>query len=189
MTEAASLVRRDRFVELPVERLALAPWNYKLDDDEKVGKLINNVKLNGQVENLIVRELPTGYFEVVNGNHRLIAFLKMGLTSAVCYNVGPMGDTAAYRLAIETNETKFDVDEVKLAGLIKDILTEVDEGALLATMPFSQHQLDYLKQEADVNWEGVKKELEDERDKRRQGKGGVCQCPQCHLQFAKEQGA
>ena len=59
------------FIEIPTDKLVKADWNYKTEDQEKQEKLKENIKRNGQIENIIIRELETGFFEVVNGNHRL----------------------------------------------------------------------------------------------------------------------
>ena len=181
------LVRLDKFVELPLDQLALAPWNYKLDDEEKVAKLINNVKLNGQVENLIVRELATGFFEVVNGNHRLDAFRRMGMTTAVCFNLGSISDVAARRIAIETNETKFAVDDLKLAALLKDIRTEVSLDDLVATMPYTEVDLKRFDEMLGTDWQAIAAQTQ-------AGRGGgsgdgqpeLCTCPKCGHEFDPE---
>ncbi|GAB1371190.1 hypothetical protein MASR1M45_12520 [Candidatus Kapaibacterium sp.] len=57
----------------PREILIKASWNYKEEDEFTTNKLVNNMKKNGQIENIHVRKLQTGYYEVVNGNHRLDA--------------------------------------------------------------------------------------------------------------------
>ena len=59
------------FIEVPIDKLVKADWNYKTEDDKKQEKLKENIKRNGQIENILIRELDTGYYEVVNGNHRL----------------------------------------------------------------------------------------------------------------------
>ncbi len=185
----AGLVRLDRFVELPIDQLALAPWNYKLDDEEKVAKLINNVKLNGQVENIIVRELATGFFEVVNGNHRLDAFRRMGMQTAVCFNLGPISDVAARRIAIETNETKFAVDDLKLAGLLKDIRTEVSLDDLVATMPYTEVDLKRFDEMLGTDWQAIAAQTEAARGAGGKGTGEAekCTCPQCGFEFVPEE--
>lgn len=184
------IVDKDRFVEIGLDQLAFAPWNYKLDDDVKLGKLINNIKVNGQVENLIVRQLPTGFFEVVNGNHRLEAFRRMGVDRAVCYDLGVVSDVAARRLAIETNETRFEADAMKLADMIRAIEVEVGTEDLLTTMPYTEAQLKELMHGLDVDWEKISADLE--RDKQAKGGDGgteqgaeLCTCPSCGYEFER----
>jgi ParB-like chromosome segregation protein Spo0J len=45
------------FCELNISQLVKADWNYKVDNEALAEKLANNIKRNGQIENIIVREL------------------------------------------------------------------------------------------------------------------------------------
>ena len=65
------------FELMEVSKLIKADWNYKTDDEKKLKDLQENFKRNGQVENIIVRELSKGKYEVVNGNHRLDALKNL----------------------------------------------------------------------------------------------------------------
>lgn len=141
------------FVVLPVDKMALAEWNYKTENEELTEKLKNNIKLNGQIENIIVRELDTGFFEVVNGNHRLVAMKDLGFEQVVCYNLGKnVSDEKAQRIAIETNETKFEADNIKLATLISSILKKDSLEDLVGTMPYSKDDLENFQKMLDFNW-------------------------------------
>jgi ParB-like chromosome segregation protein Spo0J len=183
------LVDGKRFVEIQVDQLAFAPWNYKLDDEAKLAKLVNNIKVNGQVENLIVRVLPTGFYEVVNGNHRLEAFRRLGVEKVVCYNLGTVSDVAARRLAIETNETRFLADDLKLAMMISEIQTEVDADDLLETMPYTDAQLKALTAQLDVDWKQIAEDLKTQKDSEGDDKDEddaephLCKCPECGAVF------
>jgi hypothetical protein len=130
------------FKEIDISRLLNADWNYKVEDSERSAKLRANIERNGQLENIIVRELPTGLYEVVNGNHRLDVMREIGLNSAFCYNLGVITLQAAQRIAVETNETKFDSDTLKLAELLKSIQGEFDMADLETTMPYSIEELE-----------------------------------------------
>ena len=140
------------FRNLPVEKLKFAGWNYKTDDDELLGKLINNIKRNGFIENIIVRENEDG-FEVVNGNHRLRAMHILKTADVMCYNLGSISLADAQRIAIETNETKFKVDDVRLASVLKNISLEIDIEELLSTINFSKSDLEDLLKLDNFNWD------------------------------------
>lgn len=130
------------YCEIPIEKLVKADWNYKVDDDKKLETLINNLKRNGQIENIVVRELPTGFYEVVNGNHRYDALIILKATQVVAYNCGAIPLSAAKRIAIETNETRFDHDRTKLAELVEELKSEFDMEDLVQTMPDSVMEFD-----------------------------------------------
>jgi ParB family chromosome partitioning protein len=132
----------NRFRSLPIEKLVKADWNYKGEDEELQRTLEENIKRNGQIENIVVRELPTGFYEVVNGNHRLTAFSALGLKEVMVFDLGPISDSKARRIAVETNETKFKNDPFKLAEVIKEMTEEFNLEDLQVTMPFSASELE-----------------------------------------------
>ena len=53
------------YIDISIDKLIKADWNYKTEDTAKQEKLKENIKRNGQIENIIIRELDTGFFEVV----------------------------------------------------------------------------------------------------------------------------
>lgn len=154
------LAQIEKYLLLPLTKLKTAEWNYKQNSDELTAKLIANMKRNGQVENLLVRELSGGLYEVVNGNHRKEALEKSGCKHAVCYNLGKIADEEAYRISIETNETKFAVDQIQLAKLIKSISDTVPIEELVASFPYSQDEVEnYLKMNT-FDWDNFTKKAE-----------------------------
>lgn len=152
-----------RKVETPwrntaVDKLIHADWNYKVDDDEMTSKLVANIKRNGQVESILVRNMPDGVFEVVNGNHRLVAFQQLGIKEVMCFHLGDIDLKAAQRLAIEVNETGFDASYPALAKLVRDIaggdnFTDDSLAELAETLPFHHDQINHFVNLADTNWD------------------------------------
>ncbi len=130
----------DNFKVIPISKLVKADWNYKTDDPVKKEKLKENIKRNGQIENVLVRLLDTGFYEIVNGNHRQDVFVELGFEEVVAFDFGKISLAAAQRIAIETNETKFDSDTDKLAKLLQEIKLEFNEEDLKATMPFDEDE-------------------------------------------------
>lgn len=129
---------------LPVTKLIKASWNYKYNDAVLMQKLKENIKENGQIENMIVREISPDVFEVVNGNHRLDILLDLKIKQAHCFNLGKISDNKAKRIAIETNETKFPVDSMKLSDILKNLIKEYSIEELAITMPYSATELESL---------------------------------------------
>lgn len=137
--------------------LVKADWNYKTEDSEKSEKLKNNIKRNGQIENLLIRELPTGFFEVVNGNHRLDVMKELGMKTAHVYNFGQLSDRQAMRIAIETNETRFQSDSIKLAELVKDISQDFTAEELSTTMPYTVQEIQDMEKLLDFDFDQFNK--------------------------------
>tara|TARA_R110002051_G_scaffold119328_1_gene192812 strand:- start:1717 stop:2352 length:636 start_codon:yes stop_codon:yes gene_type:complete len=139
------------FIEVPIDKLVKADWNYKTEDDKKQEKLKENIKRNGQIENILIRELDTGYYEVVNGNHRLSVLKELKFEKVYTYNLGKINQSQAIRIAIETNETKFETDTIELAERIKEISSVFDD--LDLTLPYTEQELENFRTLSDFNWE------------------------------------
>lgn len=130
-------MRKNRgYCNLPMTALVKAPWNYKQNDEVILGKLIENMRRNGQIENIIVRYLGDDQYEVVNGNHRIDAMLALEMTEVKCYNLGEISLAQAKRIAVETNETRFPSDEQNLNDLLFELTTKFDIDDLAETVPF-----------------------------------------------------
>ncbi len=136
---------------LEVSKLVKADWNYKDDDEKRLDDLVNNIKRNGQIENLIVRKLGSKY-EIVNGNHRYDALVKLKQTHAIVCNKGDITKEEAIRIAIETNETKFPNDNLKLAELLNVMLDEYTMEDLTGTLPYSQKEIENFQNLLDFDW-------------------------------------
>lgn len=142
------------FTDLPLASLVKAPWNYKTDDAAKQAKLVRNMRRNKQVENLIVRELARGKFEVVNGNHRFDALVEIGQAEVHVYNLGKVNDAAAKRIAIETNETKFESDSIKLAQTLQSLVEPFGLDSLQETMPWTDTEMGGMLESLNFDWTG-----------------------------------
>jgi len=141
------------FIEFGIDKLVKADWNYKTEDLDKSEKLKANIKRNGQVENILIRELDTGFFEVVNGNHRLDVFKDLGLKKVMCYNLGSISEQQAMRIAIETNETRFESDSIILGERIKELTKEFELEDLVSTLPYTEKEIENFKTLTDFDWE------------------------------------
>ncbi len=129
------------YKEIKVDRLIYADWNYKKDDDELMQKLIGNLSRNGLIENIIVRDIGEGLFEVVNGNHRVKALRQMGVAIVMVYDLGVVSLLEAKRIAIETNETRFESDNEILSELMVNLMDEYSLDDMRITMPYTDDEL------------------------------------------------
>lgn len=132
------------FVAIPINKLVKANWNYKEDNEALKEKLKENIKRNGQVENILVRELDSGFYEIINGNHRYDALIELEFEKVVAYNFGKIPLAHAQRIAVETNETRFESNPEKLSQLLHELQESFDVDDLLATFPFSNKQFEQL---------------------------------------------
>jgi len=143
---------KDKIIWVPFEKLRKAEWNYKLDEPEKEAKLLEQIKRNGILETSLVRELPKGLYEVVDGNHRYDVYKEMNVGSVPCFTLGKIGLNEAKRIAIEKNETRFASDPLKLSMLFKDISLDFKPAELSATMPYSEEEVMSMIKLIDFDW-------------------------------------
>jgi hypothetical protein len=134
--------------ECPIELLVKADWNYKTENYEKSKKLSRNIKKNGQMENLIIRDLQNGKYEIVNGNHRYDSLKANRFKTIFVFNTGVISLEKAKRIAVETNETKFSNDDSKLGEILASIEAEFGREDILLTMPFTEKQMDSMIEES-----------------------------------------
>lgn len=143
-----------RYKLIPLDQCVKADWNYKEDDQAKTEKLAANIKRNGQVENVLVRKLETGFYEIVNGNHRFDAMQMVGAKNIIAYDLGEIPLSAAKRIAIETNETRFASDHLKLAEIISELGEEYSLPDLEMTMPYTLPDLEGFTSLLDFDFAG-----------------------------------
>src|SRR5262245_43414646 len=141
-----------RYRIIPLAQIIKADWNYKKEDAALTKKLVANIKRNGQVETVMVRQLKGGKFEMVNGNHRHDAFAELGVSKVAVCDLGKISKAEAMRLAVETNETRYETDFVQLSKLVKEMKGEFSEDDLLATMPFDSRELADIEQITTFAW-------------------------------------
>lgn len=127
-----------------VDQLVKAEWNYKTNDEKLQEKLINNLKRNGVILNINVREIDDGKYEVIDGNHRLDAMQKLNIKEVVARNHGKITLAQATRISIELNETQHAADVYKLRDSVDHILTEFDKDEFLETAPYDENEIDNL---------------------------------------------
>jgi len=186
-------ITKKGWVQLPTKKLVKADWNYKEDDEEKAATLTANIRRNGQIENIIVREVDGGKFEVANGNHRVDSFLDLKFKTCICYNLGPVSEQEAKRVAVETNETRFNSDRTALASIIHELGfaadAEFDLADLVETMPYDETELKGFSDLLNFDWSSFEQKRvpppnsgDEDGDSGPTGEGGgariIC-CPHC----------
>jgi len=115
-------------------------------------KLKENIKRNGLILNLVVRELDTGFYEVLDGNHRLQVARDLGLDMAHVYNMGKITDSKAQRLALEINENTFEHDPLKMGRLMAGLKDSETFEDLSETLPWKREELDNFANMTEFDW-------------------------------------
>ncbi len=153
-------ILQDNWVQIPLDKLVKAEWNYKEEDEFLSERLKENIKRNGQIENIIIRELDTGYYEVVNGNHRYDVMKDLGHKEIIAYNLGKINEESAIRKAIETNETKFTVNQITYSKLLKQLNEMYPIEDLAKTIPISEEEIKKHIDSLNFDWDQFKEKDE-----------------------------
>lgn len=143
-----------------LKEIALAPWNYKKDDEGKAGKLKAKLERNNQVVNVNIREFPKGEerdhklrYEVIDGNHRHTALSQLGYETVIAVNWGEMSRAEAIRLAHELNEGDFEPDPFKVTENFKELLESFSAEDLELTLPQSSQEIEDLAAMTDFDFD------------------------------------
>ena len=155
-----------QLVEMDIKDLIKADWNYKTDGtDEQIEKLINSINEDKSVGVLAVREIGDK-FEVIDGNHRLEALIRMKWKKVPCENFGQITKAKAITIARRRNHKWFDDDIMAYAQLFQDdVLSEFSIEELEKFMPDTKEEMENLSKILDFDWdnfEGDGKYDEDE---------------------------
>ena len=86
-------------------------------------KIKESLRIAGQIQPILVRELDDGTFELVNGYHRWEAMKELGYKQIEVKNLGKLDFDTAVSRALLTEDTKVPIDMIELAELMKKIVT------------------------------------------------------------------
>lgn len=145
-------------LRLPVSVIRPAPWDYKHHEEVRAQKLRANIERHarahgtGQIETVLVRELGSGKYEVVNGKQRLKVLKGMGVKQVWAVNVGTITDEEAKRIDIELNETRFPRNEFAYARMVCDVVAKCGIGAL-DTLPVTEDEYQLARKTAATDFD------------------------------------
>lgn len=132
-----------RVVDLPLAQLREAPWNPNTMTPEMQAKLRASLTRFDVVENLVVRPLRKGTYEVLSGNQRLSVLKELQKKTAPCCVV-ELGDAEARLLVQALNRIQGEDDLGLKAELVRAILEKLPQDEVLALLPETAESLGAL---------------------------------------------
>lgn len=157
---------------IAVDAIRHAPWNYKQTGeaaDVAKAKVKAAIRKRGQIVNVIVRHLPDGLFEMVNGNHRLDAFIEEGIKECMAFDLGECSQETAEMIAMETNELNIPADDLKLGALLKHVAAVTPVAEMAVTLPYESAQIESYIKAVDFDWGQYKKKDDEDDDEKEPG--------------------
>lgn len=124
-------------------------WNPKDLNTKEYQRVKLSVEKNGLRGPIIVRE--NNGFEIIDGEQRWRSCNDLGYKKVIIYNEGKISDQKAKELTIWYQQ-QVPFNEVKLAWLIKDLVSDVD-----VNIPYSQEEIDAYLKTTQFNMDDFKK--------------------------------
>ena len=128
---------------LPLAQLKKSTWSPNEMTAEMLVKLHESITRFGIVENLVVRPMSEGTYEVLSGNHRLEVYGELGLEMVPCVVVH-LDDVKARLLAQVLNRTRGEDNLGLKAKLIRSLLDSLPDQEVLALLPETASSLQDL---------------------------------------------
>jgi ParB family transcriptional regulator, chromosome partitioning protein len=123
-----------KVTELSLDQLKEAPWNPNQMDEAMFQKLRESLTRYGLVQNLVVRPVEEGCYEVLSGNQRLQALRELQRSPVPCVVVD-LDDAHARLLSQALNRIAGSDDLGLRAELLRRALEELPQSEVLKLLP------------------------------------------------------
>src|SRR6266702_6601837 len=134
-----------------IELVKLPDWTWHFDNPEEIAKLSASLLRLGQLHNLVVRELESGEFEVVDGRRRLSILKQLNYEDVWVHNLGKISQSQAIKYALSL-ELAGEIDYAKLSQQVKTLEHEEDFLSLSMITPFTAERLGYFLALTNFDW-------------------------------------
>ena len=151
----------DRLVRIPLDWLRPHPANANVMSEERLEKLAENIRREGEYPPLVVRpdSNEEGCYQILDGHQRADILRRLGHRKATCY-VWPCDDQTALVLLATLNRLEGQDDPLKRAALLRELSELVSPEELARILPESaaliRQSLDLLN----LDLEGLLADLE-----------------------------
>lgn len=126
--------------EINIEDLESNPWNPNVVDPINQDKLEASIRHDGLQKAILVRTLPSGKKQILDGQHRVLAATALGFKHLPCVDLGEITEGEAKKQTLIGNSRYGDDDPLLMANLLSDDSMGSAE-LLLSTLPFDEHTL------------------------------------------------
>ena len=132
-----------KITNIPVDLLRQPEWNPNRMDGGNLMKLGRSIDRYGLVQNLVVRHMEDGTYEMLAGNQRLQVLSQSGIMEVPCVVV-ELEDGEARLLCQALNRVHGEDDLGLRAELLRQVLEELPEEEVLGILPDTRMGLESL---------------------------------------------
>jgi ParB family chromosome partitioning protein len=129
-----------KVTELPLEQLKEAPWNPNQMDEAMLSRLRESLTRYGLVQNLVVRFLEEGCYEVLSGNQRLQVLRGLQRSPVPCVVVD-LDDAQARLLSQALNRIQGEDNLGLRPEMLKEILEQIPQIEVVKLLPETAESL------------------------------------------------
>jgi len=120
------LKTKAKLVTLPLTSLVALRRNPQYLTEAQMDGLKRSIERDGFIAPIVVRKRPKGQYEILSGNHRVMACRELGHAEIACVLVHPCDDARAGRIAMNMNTVHGDPN----VELIAPFLALLDDSTL-----------------------------------------------------------
>ncbi len=154
---------RSRLLLVPLGCLRPHPANANVMDKQRLDKLAENIRREGNYPPLVVRPDPleSGCYQLLDGHQRCEVLRRLGCTEARCY-VWPCDDAAALMLLATLNRLEGLDDPLKRAELLLELTRLTSPEQLAHLLPEDATSIHHSLALLDLNLDDLLADLQGE---------------------------
>jgi ParB-like chromosome segregation protein Spo0J len=115
-----------KLLTIALDKLVALRRNPQYLTEAQMEGLKTSIERDGFLAPIVVRKRPKGTFEILSGNHRVMACRELGHTDIACVLINPCTDAQAARIAMNMNTVHGDPN----VELIAPFLSTLDDRTL-----------------------------------------------------------
>lgn len=136
--------------KVDINKVVPNTWNPKPADPPEMEYIKKSLQQNGYATPILVRRKGEGY-EVIDGQHRLLAAKELGYKELYVYDAGEVSDEEAKAMTIWM-QTQIDFSEEELAPLVMEL------NDLKIELPYNDLEIEGFRNLATFNFDSAWKE-------------------------------
>lgn len=137
------------------------PWNTNIVSPENEKKIEQSIKRLGLFKPILVRELEDGTLQILGGEHRATAAIRLKLKEVPVINLGKIDDKKAKEISLIDNGRYGADDSLQLSVLLKEL---GDSEELAEFLPYSEADLNEIFSSTDIALDMLDFEDDDEAE-------------------------